>query len=697
MIALLRTKYFYYVIHLFFILLILANNSLKAEQELKIISDELLTDKEKNTINAKGDVYISTEEISSRANNVIYKKNEGIIEANGNIFLKDKFGNSYFLDEMTVKDDFSYLNADSAKIRLKDNSRMVGNKIIKKNEINIISNVEYTPCLQENYLIKNCPGWKLKANKAYHNLESKTIHYNHARLHIFNVPVFYLPYFAHPDPSVNKRTGFLMPTIQTDDQLGDILLLPFFYNIAGNRDITLTPNLQSNANNFYEIDYRHLNKIGSLSINTSIDDNDDDNGTRNHFFANANINNKYGSLKTYIQTSNNDTYMRKMHLNDSTVYKSGIHFERSEEDTHFLIETNTYKHLTHQNSEQWEYLYPQINYDINSIEDGNFGGNISLNSTFRNWKDLSNSYSTQASSQLDWTRSETHRQTGLLFNNQFNFRIVSSSVDNKSGTKDESSVLFFPQISSKISFPLINIGKNSSQTLTPILMPILAPYNNNTGAQSISTSNVFSYNRATGLDQWESGPRINYGIEWYMELKEKFDIKLTIGQSTKINKDKYDMSDEVSDYMATSRIIFDTSKYIDNTMIIDRDDKDIKGSSINAYFDYEKLRFAIDYDYVSEKYGTGSEQIRIGGNILLENDFSFNFTGTRNLYTDNNIGYQYGLLYENECLGIDFNYYRDLTQDRDIEESEGLSFSIVLKPFGSTKTYGKKKLFGPEI
>ena len=48
----------------------------------------------------------------------------------------------------------------------------------------------------------------------------------------FNIPIFYLPYFAHPDPSVNKRTGFLMPTIQTDDQLGDIVSLPFFYNIA---------------------------------------------------------------------------------------------------------------------------------------------------------------------------------------------------------------------------------------------------------------------------------------------------------------------------------------------------------------------------------------------------------------------------------------------------------------------------------
>ena len=179
MVALLRTKNFYFVIYAFLILLILINNNLKADQEFKIISDQLVVDKDKNTINAKGDVLILGKEMSSKSNKVIYKKNEGIIEAKGDISLKDKFGNNYFLDKMTVKDDFSYLNADNVKIRLKDNSRMVGNKIIKQNEINIISNVEYTPCLKENYLIKNCPGWKLKANKAYHNLESKTVHYNH--------------------------------------------------------------------------------------------------------------------------------------------------------------------------------------------------------------------------------------------------------------------------------------------------------------------------------------------------------------------------------------------------------------------------------------------------------------------------------------------------------------------------------------
>ena len=48
-------------------------------------------------------------------------------------------------------------------------------------------------------------------------------------------------------------------------------------------------------------------------------------------------------------------------------------------------------------------------------------------------------------------------------------------------------------------------------------------------------------------------------------------------------------------------------------------------------------------------------------------------------------------------VGIDFNYYRDLTIDRDIKESDGYSFTIVLKPFGSTRSYGKNKVFGPSI
>ena len=48
-------------------------------------------------------------------------------------------------------------------------------------------------------------------------------------------------------------------------------------------------------------------------------------------------------------------------------------------------------------------------------------------------------------------------------------------------------------------------------------MPILAPYNNYTSAQNISNSNLFSANRATSIKEWESGPRLNYGFEWFLD------------------------------------------------------------------------------------------------------------------------------------------------------------------------------------
>ena len=54
-------------------------------------------------------------------------------------------------------------------------------KFNKKDNITSLEEAEYTPCLENDYLIKNCPGWKLKANKIFQDNKTKTIHYDHAR------------------------------------------------------------------------------------------------------------------------------------------------------------------------------------------------------------------------------------------------------------------------------------------------------------------------------------------------------------------------------------------------------------------------------------------------------------------------------------------------------------------------------------
>ncbi len=667
-----------------------------ADQQINIYADEIKVNKTGEKVNAVGDVIvINNHDVKIKSDNIFYDKQKGNLDAFGNVILNDEVKNTFFFDKLSSSDNLDEITGTKVKARLKDDSRIVGSKYVKKGDINIINDAEYTPCKEDNYLIKNCPGWKLKAKRIYHDNSTKTIHYDHAQIQLLNVPVFYLPYFSHPDPSVKKRSGFLMPTIQTDGQLGDTFSIPFFLNIKSNLDLTFTPHVQTSSNNFYNLNYRQLNDYLRLEVNTSIDDNDDNSGTSSHLFFDSTIFNQYGNLNAYLQTSNNDTYMRKNKINNFTTLKSGIDFEREIDNTFFLIETFSYKHLTARN-EQWEYLYPNINYNIKNIENDFFEGNMSLNNSLSIRKNLDKSYISQASSQLDWNNQKINKNIGLVTSNEANLRITSISIDEKS-KKDTSNVRIYPQISSKITYPLLSTSPSANQILTPIIMPIIAPYNNYTSYKEVTNSNLFSSNRATSITEWESGPRINYGIEWYINSKNTADLKTTIGQSYRFNKDNADTTNEISHYFVNSNITLNPDNFLDTSIIIDREDLKTRSLSANSYNEVGNLRFAINYDYSSGKYATPKEQIAVGGKYNLEKNLFLKFTGSKNLDTNKNIGYQYGLLYENDCLGIDFNYYRDLTKDRDIEESDGFSFTIVLKPFGSTNQYGKDIVFGPRI
>ena len=182
-----------------------------------------------------------------------------------------------------------------------------------------------------------------------------------------------------------------------------------------------------------------------------------------------------------------------------------------------------------------------------------------------------------------------------------------------------------------------------------------------------------------------------------MNFNKGLDAKFIFGQNYKFNKKSKRSDEEISDYFINSNMSFNPNNYLNSSLIVDRDDLKIKSLNANTFNELGEVIFAIDYDYTSEKYDLSREQLAVALKYNFEKDLFFKFTGSKNLDTNKNIGYQYGLLYENDCLGIDFNYYRDLTKDRDIEESDGFSFTIVLKPFGTANNYGKSKLFGPRI
>jgi LPS-assembly protein len=142
--------------------------------------------------------------------------------------------------------NFNEAIGSNTKIRLKDGSRIAGKSFSRKDsKINQINNASYTPCNRDNYLLKNCPGWKLSANKVIHDSEKQNIYYEGATLSILNIP-FFIRLFLHTlIHTVKKRSGLLMPSISNDNVLGTSFSLPFFYNISSNYDLTFTPTIQT--------------------------------------------------------------------------------------------------------------------------------------------------------------------------------------------------------------------------------------------------------------------------------------------------------------------------------------------------------------------------------------------------------------------------------------------------------------------
>ena len=78
-----------------------------------------------------------------------------------------------------------------------------------------------------------------------------------ASLHFMGVPVFGSPWFSFP-VSRERRSGFLVPTFGMSSTRGLDLAVPYYFNIAPNYDLTLTPRLMTKRGVMLDTEARFL-------------------------------------------------------------------------------------------------------------------------------------------------------------------------------------------------------------------------------------------------------------------------------------------------------------------------------------------------------------------------------------------------------------------------------------------------------
>ena len=71
------------------------------------------------------------------------------------------------------------------------------------------------------------------------------------------MPIAYVPVFFHPDPTVKRKTGFLVPSVLQSDAIGFGVTTPFFWNLAPNYDVTFSPTMLSRQGLLMQAQWRH--------------------------------------------------------------------------------------------------------------------------------------------------------------------------------------------------------------------------------------------------------------------------------------------------------------------------------------------------------------------------------------------------------------------------------------------------------
>ena len=225
--------------------------------------EEIITSDKKTTIKDNFENTISFKNLNiSLRNNSLIANNAKLIDKELNVYLIKNIYYNFQKEKLVGKD--VVVNKDNELSKQRYLPRIKSRSLILEDGNLTFNKSVYTSCKKRD----GCPPWLIQAEKVEHNKEEKLIKYKNAFLKLYDVPILYFPKFFHPDPSVERQSGFLTPSISTNNS-NSYLKLPYFFEISDNSDFTLSPRFYDNERSIFQGEYRLLTKNSNNIIDAS--------------------------------------------------------------------------------------------------------------------------------------------------------------------------------------------------------------------------------------------------------------------------------------------------------------------------------------------------------------------------------------------------------------------------------------------
>ena len=663
-----------------------------ADRGITLFAENLTYDEETKIYNATNKVIFINEKYVISADQLIYDTKYDRLQGIGNVIVQDNYGNFLAGNKLVVTDNFKNVSIDDLSAKLSNQISLVAaQKSSKDSENNIdIEYGCYTACSVSKF--KN-PIWQIKAKSIHVDAKKEVAIYKNIHFEVFGVPVMFLPYFSYPTPNAKAKSGILAPSsVDTKD-----LRIPFYFRAKPNLDFTITPRIVP-GDVVLEGQMRHKIKSGSYQFDgslleaPSIRRGKDDNITKDkvmmqyHIIGNGSFN--YNNINTgfNIKRASEAAYIRKYYFINDSYFDSSVYAQNINQADYTRVSALYLQDLRSKDDmllSQDQFVLPNVQIkrfipleyvdltvDSNSILYKSGSEYEALR--FANIFNLYKSYDL-GSSLLE-----------LNFHDKLDFYKYKYSVDddNINLKSDSSFVRNVPEIHASLRHPIIfkdiiiepvvslfsEIGKNKAYNILPI---------DSENTFEINDMNVMNYNKFSGLDKYESGSRISYGVNLhkildyatYMAFLGKSysnNYKDDLVGSFSVNRDKYELYYRLS---------------LNNKM-------HIKMQELGFTYNVKKLDFsAILFQArdVDNQLGAMKNTSSVTNKLQyrVNENWAFDFSGTFDVANKaKTLIRSFGVTYDYDCVRISARISDDFTEDltRNIKPVKGKTvFRIGLK------------------
>jgi len=202
-------------------------------------------------------VYLRTRGHTLRGERATYDLQAGTATAEGRVEATAPDGTVVHASRLELDQDLNTGVAVDFATRTPQGASLMAATAVRRSEhANELNYAVFTPCPICDANGPKTPSVSIQAEKVVQDEELRAILYRNAVFRIGGVPVFYTPFFAHPDPSVERASGFLVPIVNYDEGRGLSVEVPYYQVISPSEDWLISPQFNTEVAPLLNLQWR---------------------------------------------------------------------------------------------------------------------------------------------------------------------------------------------------------------------------------------------------------------------------------------------------------------------------------------------------------------------------------------------------------------------------------------------------------